>query len=40
MSAGARPRTATAAAREVIPAEPSPVAVVEALQAAVEQGRL
>jgi hypothetical protein len=40
MSTGARPRAATAAAREVVPAELSPVAVVEALQAAVEQGRL
>ena len=40
MSAGARPRAATAAARAIVPAEPSPVAVVEALQAAVEQGRI
>ena len=39
MSAGARPRAATAAA-QIVPAEPSPVAVVEALQAAVEQGRI
>jgi hypothetical protein len=40
MSTGARPRTATAAVHEIVPAEPSPVAVVEALQAAVEQGRI
>ena len=40
MSGGARPRAAAAAAREIVPAEPSPVAVVEALQAAVEQGRI
>ena len=40
MSAGTRSRAATAAAREIVPAEPSPVAVVEALQAAVEQGRI
>jgi hypothetical protein len=41
MSAGARPKAATvAAAAQIVPAEPSPVAVVEALQAAVEQGRI
>jgi hypothetical protein len=40
MSIGARPRAAAAEARQVVPAEPSPVAVVEALQAAVEQGRI
>ena len=37
MSAGARPK---ATAAQIVPAEPSPVAVVEALQAAVEQGRI
>ena len=40
MSAGARPKAATGAVRAIVPAEPSPVAVVEALQAAVEQGRI
>ena len=39
MSTRARTGAATASA-QVIPAEPSPLAVVEALQAAVEQGRI
>ena len=39
MNARARPRAATTSA-QVLPAEPSPLAVVEALQAAVEQGRI
>jgi hypothetical protein len=36
----ARRRRAATAPAQVIPAEPSPLAVVEALQAAVEQGRI
>jgi hypothetical protein len=39
MSTRARSREAPVAA-QIVPAEPSPVAVVEALQAAVEQGRI